>query len=129
MTHIPAGGFIKMLDRAQLMSQPTLLYVTTPDKGTAKTIATALVEQHLAACVNILPQTQSIYRWNGVIEEADECVVLVKTTTERAISARDLIVEQHPAETPCVIALPIEGTGTHPAFANWIKAETTPLNK
>lgn len=106
------------------MSRIMLLYATAPDAATARAIGAALVEARLAACVNILGTVQSIYRWKGKVEQAEEIAFLVKTTEAAAPAARDLILARHPYDTPALLALPIEAAGSSPAFLAWIAAET-----
>ena len=101
-----------------------LLYVTAPDIDAAEALGDALIEARLAACVNILPGVRARYRWEGKIETAQECVMIVKTTKANAGAARDLIVERHPYETPAVLALPTDAAHSNAAFAQWIREET-----
>lgn len=101
----------------------TLLILTNcPDEETANAIALAVVEAKLAACVNILPRIQSVYRWQGVVESATEIPLLIKSTVALYPALEKQIVELHPYDTPEIIALPI----THglPAYLNWVVAET-----
>ncbi len=103
----------------------TLLVLTnTPDLTTAKDLARMLVERRLAACVNILPNVQSIYRWQGEIESADEIPLLIKTTTERYPALQAAIAEAHPYAVPEIIALPI--TKGLPAYLRWVIESTEP---
>ena len=101
-----------------------LILTTCPDEACASTIALALVEARLAACVNVLPRVQSVYRWQGAVESASEVLLLIKSTAERypALAAR--LRELHPYAVPEIIALPVsEGL---PAYLQWIVSETTP---
>lgn len=100
-----------------------LLVITNcPDEDTANAIALALVEARLAACVNILPRCQSIYRWQGAVDTASEVPLLIKTTTGNYPALEAAIRERHPYEVPEIIALPIaQGL---PAYLNWLAAET-----
>lgn len=102
-------------------SAPQLILSTCPDQQSADTIATALVEQGLAACVNIVPGIQSIYLWQGKVERQGELLLLIKARGDAfsAISAR--IVELHPYELPEVIAVTI-GNGLQP-YLEWINEE------
>jgi len=101
----------------------TLLVLTNcPDEETANTIALAVVEAQLAACVNILPRVQSIYRWQGVVESATEIPLFIKSTAANYPALEKLIAGLHPYETPEIIALPI--TQGLPAYLNWVAAET-----
>lgn len=101
----------------------TLLVLTNcPDEETANTIALAVVEAQLAACVNILPRVQSVYRWQGVVESATEIPLFIKSTAANYPALEKLIAGLHPYETPEIIALPI--TQGLPAYLNWVAAET-----
>ena len=80
---------------------------TCANEQQAAALAHALVDEHLAACVNVLPAVQSIYRWQGAIEAAQEHLLLVKTTRERFTALKDRITQLHAYDTPEIIALPI----------------------
>lgn len=101
----------------------SLLYVTAPDAAMADQIGRALVEERLAACANILPEMRSVYRWRGAVETADEAVLIVKTTKAAARLARDRILALHPYETPCIMAIPLAGDGSNPAYLDWVVGE------
>ena len=101
----------------------TLIVITNcPDEETANAIALAIVEEQLAACVNILPRVQSIYRWQGSVESAPEIPLLIKATTRNYPALEARIKTLHPYEVPEIIALPI-ARGL-PAYLNWVAAET-----
>ncbi|MEX0643738.1 MAG: divalent-cation tolerance protein CutA [Parvularculaceae bacterium] len=106
------------------MAKINFLYTTAPDAKSADEIARALIERRLAACVNVIPGMTSTYRWKGKIEATAEIVLIVKTTAAVAPAARDLILELHPYDTPCVVALPILESASNQAFLDWIAAET-----
>lgn len=108
------------------MSDAKLLYVTAPSPDAASRLANALIEKRVAACVNILPEMRSVYRWNEAIETAEECVMLVKTTDTQVNAARDLILAAHPYETPCILDIEINRSGTNPAFAAWLATCVAP---
>ena len=99
-----------------------LVITNCPDEETANRIALAVVEAKLAACVNILPRVQSIYRWQGVVESAAEVPLLIKTTAAAYPALEAAIRERHPYDVPEIIALPI--TAGLPAYLNWLAAET-----
>jgi periplasmic divalent cation tolerance protein len=102
---------------------PTLLVLTNcPDEDSANALALALVESRLAACVNILPRMQSIYRWQGKVESASEIPLLIKSTVAAYAALEVRIRELHPYEIPEIVALPID-RGL-PEFLNWVAAET-----
>ncbi len=101
----------------------TLLVLTNcPDEEVANTIALAVVEARLAACVNILPHVQSIYRWQGSVESATEIPLFIKSTAANYPALESIIRRHHPYEVPEIIALPV----AHglPAYLNWVAAET-----
>jgi periplasmic divalent cation tolerance protein len=101
----------------------TLLVITNcPDEETANAIALALVEAKLAACVNILPRVQSLYRWQGVVESATEIPLFIKTSADRYAALEAAIRELHPQAIPEIIALPV--TDGLPAYLNWVVTET-----
>ena len=101
----------------------TLLVITNcPDEESANAIALAVVEARLAACVNILPRIQSVYRWRGAVESASEIPLLIKATTANYPVLEKLIAERHPYDVPEIIALTIvQGL---PAYLNWVAEET-----
>ncbi len=102
------------------MSDIVFLYVTAPNAETAARIARALIEENLAACVNIHGEMRSIYQWEGQVELKLETPMFVKTTQAGAIAARERIVELHPADVPCVAAIPIQEQGSSASFLHWI---------
>lgn len=101
-----------------------LILTNCPDEETANAIALAVVEQKLAACVNILPRVESIYRWQGAVEAASEIPLLIKSTAERYPALEAAIRERHPYDLPEIIAVPI--SAGLPAYLNWLAAETAP---
>lgn len=102
------------------MSAIIYLYATAPDRATAEALARALVEARLAACVNIMAEGLSIYRWAGETAAEPEVYMLVKTTVAQAAAARDLIVARHPYETPAVAAIRIDNDASSGPFLRWI---------
>jgi periplasmic divalent cation tolerance protein len=95
-----------------------LLLCTCPDAASAEHIAERLVEQQLAACVNIIPQIKSIYRWQEKIETAQEFLLLIKTRSEYYALAEQCIKSQHSYEVPEIIAIDI--TKGLPSYLHWI---------
>jgi periplasmic divalent cation tolerance protein len=85
----------------------------------ARSIADALVNEHLAACVNVLPGVESVYRWQGEVERATETLLLIKTTAQRFEDVRDRIQSLHSYDTPEIICLPIQqGLET---YLSWVR--------
>jgi periplasmic divalent cation tolerance protein len=106
------------------MTDKRIVLTTTGSEEEARKIARNLVENHLAACVNILPQLTSIYRWQSNVEEAREWLLIVKTTAAASDQVRHAIAEQHSYEMPECIALGIED-GT-PEYLKWITDSVSP---
>lgn len=104
------------------MLQPLLVLTNVPDVALARALAQQLVEQRLAACVNILPAVQSIYQWQGTVEQADEITLLIKTEQARYAQLEAAIKAMHPYHVPEIIALPI--VAGLPAYLDWIANET-----
>ncbi|MDX6750813.1 divalent-cation tolerance protein CutA [Geminicoccaceae bacterium 1502E] len=97
-------------------------YVTCADAAEARRIAAALVAERLAACGNMIEGMRSVYRWQGQIETATECVLLLKTRSALVDELSRRVKALHSYECPCVVALPIEGG--HGPYLDWIAAET-----
>ena len=105
----------------------TILVISTlPDRDHAEKMAHSLIEQQLAACVNILPSVTSVYRWQGKVESADETILLIKTTMARYPAVEAAIKARHPYELPEIIAVPI--SAGLPAYLAWVETETSKTN-
>ena len=98
-----------------------LIYSTIDTVERAKTIGHAIVKSRLAACVNLIPSVESIYRWEGKIETGNEILLIAKTKASLVNRVIEKITSMHRYSCPCVVALPIE-TGNQ-AFLNWIVDE------
>ncbi len=101
------------------MTDKRIVLSTAGSEDEARKIAHHLVEHQFAACVNIVPQIQSIYRWQGKVEESREWLLLIKTTAETFPSVRDAIRELHSYELPECIAIAIEDGS--PTYLKWIE--------
>jgi periplasmic divalent cation tolerance protein len=95
--------------------------VTCPDHASAETIARALVDERLAACANIGAGIASIYRWKGVIEQADEIPLMLKTRCDLFGRLAERVKTLHTYEVPCIVAT--ELTDIEPAYAAWLEQE------
>ena len=96
-----------------------IVLTTCPDEACAERIARTLVEEGLAACVNILPPMRSIYKWKGKIEDATEQLLVVKSTVAHFPAIRDRLRALHPYELPEIIAVPIvDGLPEYLAWLN-----------
>ncbi|MFT4548082.1 MAG: periplasmic divalent cation tolerance protein [Verrucomicrobiales bacterium] len=98
-----------------------LVLATFPDIEKARQIGTALVEKQLAACVNLIPNVESIYRWEGKVETASEVQALIKTTSDRYPELEKAICDLHPYEVPEIIA--VEIAAGLPAYLRWVESE------
>ena len=104
------------------MFKVVILYSTAPDPETASKIADGLVAGELAACVNLFPGMISVYRWDGNIEKSGETAMIIKTTGDCAGKARDFVLENHPYDTPAVIALDTDPQNSAGQFCDWVAA-------
>jgi len=100
----------------------SLIYITCASEAEAEQIARTLVEERLAAGVNLLPGVRSVYRWQGKVESAAEVVLIAQTRTDLVEQLTARVAGLHSYETPCVVAIPI--TSGNPAFLRWIEEET-----
>jgi len=100
----------------------SVIYATTPTIAQARTIARELVKEKLAACVQIIPTVESFYRWEGTIEETDECALLVKTSQKNIQKAIRKIRDLHPYEVPEIIVFP--PVGGLKEYLEYVNAET-----
>jgi len=89
----------------------------------AHELAASLVEERLAACVQVVGPVRSTYRWDGAVETATEWLLLVKTTADRFPGLRAAVVARHPYDVPELVAVPI--TDGLPAYLEWIVAATS----
>lgn len=89
-----------------------------PGRDQAADIARALVEENLAACVNLMPQVRSFYSWKGEVCDDAESLAIIKTTTGRFEAMRARLVELHPYECPEVIAVPV--SAGHADYLEWV---------
>lgn len=96
-----------------------LIYIVTSTVSEAEHIGHLLLENHLCACVNIIPGMRSMYRWNGNIEKAEECVLLVKTEKGKYAEVERRVKEHHSYEVPAIFSIDVEQV--EPAYGDWLK--------
>lgn len=96
-----------------------LLYCTCPDADTAARIARALVEEKLAACVNIVPGLRSIYRWQDALHDEAEALLLIKTRLDAIEPLVKALLQLHPYELPELIAVPV--VAGHGPYLDWVR--------
>jgi periplasmic divalent cation tolerance protein len=99
-----------------------LIYVTASTLVEARSIGKKLVEERLAACVNILPKMHSIYRWKNKVESANEVVLIVKTRNSNYKKIESRVKQLHSYDVPCVIKLNV--TAGSREYLKWIESES-----
>lgn len=99
-----------------------LIWCPFPDAASARVAASALLDERLIACANLVPGLQSLFRWNGERSESSECGVLLKTSAARRARAMERIAAIHPYDTPAITAWAVDADG---ATLAWLEAETT----
>jgi periplasmic divalent cation tolerance protein len=108
------------------MSEVLLVFSNAPDRATAERIADALVGDGVAACVNILAECNSTYRWEDKVERATEIPLLIKTTAAAYPRLEAELRKLHPYAVPEIIAIPV--TAGLPAYLDWVANETKKKN-
>ena len=104
--------------------QPLVVLVTAPSEAVGLDLGRTLVDEHLAACVNVVPRLTSVYLWEGRREETAEALLLIKTRPEGYAALQRRILELHPYSVPEVLGLPVaEGA---PAYVQWVR-ESIPI--
>ena len=98
---------------------PIIIYTCINNKDNAKTLAEKIINNNLAACVNIIPIEQSVYLWNGKLESESEFQLMIKTDIEYKSSLEKLIKDNHPYELPEIIVINIDDGSNE--YLNWIK--------
>ena len=104
------------------MSQELVVFVTSSDTEEAARLADTLVSEELAACVNVVPGIESVYRWEGKITRDIETLLIIKTTDARYAELERRVKEIHSYTTPEVVAFRID-RGSE-AYLNWVRAST-----
>jgi periplasmic divalent cation tolerance protein len=105
-------------------NQPTdvvLLYSTAPNSDIASALAEKIITHKLAACVNILPEIHSIYRWNNEVQHSTEVAMILKTTRAQFEGIQAVFAHDHPYETPCLLML--EVSDGNPPFLAWVSQQ------
>jgi len=98
------------------------VYMTASSRDEARTIGKALVESNLAACINIIDNMNSLYMWDGALQDDQEVVVIAKTAEQKIPALIEKVKALHSYECPCVLSIPVESG--NPEFIAWIRSET-----
>jgi len=102
-----------------MSDEVVLAFSTFPDVATARRIAGELVTGNFAACANVIPKIESIYRWQGKIEQGDETLVLFKTTATRFTAFEEKLKTLHPYDVPEIICTSI--ARGWPPYLEWVR--------
>ena len=102
------------------MSKAHITLCTCPDEAAAAQLATALVEEKLVACVNILPGLRSIYRWQGTVSDDAEVLMVIKSLASRSADIESWLLEHHPYDVPEVVS--VEANRVSKDYLAWIEA-------
>jgi len=103
----------------------SILYTTLSSLNEAEQFAKQVVEQGLAACINIIPGTQSVYLWEGTVKTKLECVVIMKTTPGELYRLEQWVLDNHPYDIPAILKWEI---GTSQAFYDYISSHVSKKN-
>jgi periplasmic divalent cation tolerance protein len=106
------------------MTDNIVILSTCANQEEAERIARALLDDRLAACVNVLPGVRSFYRWKGRVEDAAECLLIIKSSRPLFASLRAAIEKAHSYDVPEIVALPIVDGA--PAYLNWLQENLGP---
>ncbi|HWP27223.1 MAG TPA: divalent-cation tolerance protein CutA [Xanthobacteraceae bacterium] len=109
------------------MERAVFVYTTYPSIVEAEKAGRAIVEQRLAACVNILPGMVSYYWWEGKIDRGEEAVMIIKTRASLAKEVERAVKKMHSYTTPAIMVLPLESVESR--YLAWLMKETEPAAK
>ena len=103
------------------MTEVLILVCTCPDAATARRLAGGLLERKLAACVNILPEIRSMYRWQGELHDDSEALMVVKTVHQAYAEVEAWLLQHHPYDVPEVLAVQVQAGSA--AYLEWVQNE------
>ena len=104
-------------------AQVAVVLVTCPSAAVARRISRQLIEGRLAACVNLIPRVESIFRWRGQIEQCREILLVIKTSRRRVAALQACVRKHHPYDVPEMIAWPL--AMGHAPYLRWVLSSTT----
>ncbi len=106
--------------------EPLLIYITTANREEAISISREIVGERLVACANIIDHVTSLYRWQGDIEQNNECIIIAKTLSSHVERAIARIKELHSYSCPAIVTAAI--TGGYPEYIEWMRQQILPLS-
>jgi periplasmic divalent cation tolerance protein len=110
---------VRPSDRRNIAGRHAVVLVPAPDVKTARKLARAALAARLIACANLVPRIESHYWWQGKIEHGAEVLMMMKTTGARLAALEELIVAQHPYETPEFLVLPVARVNKR--YLDWLE--------
>jgi len=102
-----------------------MVYITVADVVEAEALAESLVSRRVAACVNILGETRSVYEWQGKVEKSTEIAMIAKTTQSHYAALEKEVKDMHTYECPCIVAWPL--TAGYIPFMTWVQDQVDPI--
>ena len=102
-----------------------LIYITTKDADEASKIGRSLVEQRLAACVNIIPGMKSFYHWENELVEDEECILIAKTHHSKMNELTNFVKENHSYDCPCIVSFNLTENEGNVEYLKWLLGEVT----
>jgi periplasmic divalent cation tolerance protein len=105
------------------MTDIAIVLTTVGADERAEQLARQLVDERLAACVNVHPPMVSLYRWKGAVERETECQIVIKTTRDRLAALEARLRELHPYELPEFVVLPVDGGS--PGYLHWVREQVS----
>ena len=123
MNQIPPLEYVPLNSPATL-NNLIIVLCTCPDQATAQSLAKGLLEQKLAACINIIPGIQSLYYWQDLLTESTEHLLVAKTLNQAYSKLEDYLKNHHPYECPEILSLPIIQGWT--GYLDWVTSNVNP---
>lgn len=111
------------MSKAEEVTVASMVYVTCGSLDQARQIARSVVEERLAACANIIDGMHAVFRWEGVVQEGEEVIFILKTRSVNVAALSARVKELHSFEVPCVVEIPLGGGNSD--YFDWIANEST----
>ncbi|KAK3605244.1 hypothetical protein CHS0354_037644 [Potamilus streckersoni] len=118
LTGLIRAGIRTMSSNTYIAGTHSMAFVTVPNVDVARKLAHGIIQNRLAACVNIIPGLTSVYEWKGKVEEDSELLLMIKTATDKVADLSKFVRENHPYECAEVISSKIDDG--NPPYLKWI---------